>query len=80
MLEQILHLKVFLNKLIYKISSTSIRYIEDIEKFRLNNYSKRIVTDSSDIIVNLRTFDTIFPFKVDDLVSIKLCSRVLKLQ
>ena len=49
------------NKLVYKISSTSIRYIEDIEKFRLNNYSKRIVTDSSDIILNLRSFDTIFP-------------------
>lgn len=65
------------NKLIYKISSTSIRYIEDIEKFRLNNYSKRVVTDSSDIILNLRTFDTIFPFKVDDLVPLNYVAESL---
>ena len=37
-------------KLNFKISSTSIRYIPDIEKFRLNNYTKRTITDSEDYL------------------------------
>ena len=64
-------------KLNFKISSTSIRYIPDIEKFRLNNYTRRTVTDSIDIIENRRTFDTIFSFKVDDLTPLNYVAESL---
>ena len=65
-------------KLNFKISSTSIRYIPDIEKFRLNNYTKRTMTDSIDLLESRRTFDTIFSFNVDDLIpaSSPLCSLI----
>ena len=64
-------------KLNFKISSTSIRFIPDINKFRLNNYTKRIVTDSIDILENRRTFDTIFSFSVDDLTPLNYVAESL---
>tara|TARA_B100000900_G_scaffold297701_1_gene256229 strand:+ start:450 stop:1526 length:1077 start_codon:yes stop_codon:yes gene_type:complete len=64
-------------KLKFKISSTSIRYIPDTKKFRLNNYTRRTITDSVDIIQNRRTFDTIFSFKVDDLTPLNYVAESL---
>ena len=64
-------------KLNFKISSTSIRFIPDLNKFRLNNYTKRIVTDSIDILENRRTFDTIFSFSVDDLTPLNYVAESL---
>ena len=65
-------------KLNFKISSTSIRFIPDINKFRLNNYTKRIITDSIDILENRRTFDTVFSFSVDDLTPLNYVAESLK--
>ena len=64
-------------RLNFKISSTSIRFIPELKKYRLNNYSKRIITDSIDIIQNRRTFDTIFSFKVDDLTPLNYVAESL---
>ena len=64
-------------KLNFKISSTSIRYIPDLKKYRLNNYSKRIITDSIDIIQNKRTLDTLFSFSVDDLTPLNYVAESL---
>ena len=64
-------------KLNFKISSTSIRFIPDLEKYRLNNYTKRTITDSIDIIQNKRTFDTIFSFSVDDLTPLNYVAESL---
>ncbi len=64
-------------KLNFKISSTSIRYIPDKKKFRLNNYFKRTITDSTHILENRRTFDTIFSFKVDDLTPLNYVAETL---
>ena len=64
-------------KLNFKISSTSIRYISEIEKFRLNNYTRRTITDSIDILENRRTFDTIFSFNVNDLTPLNYVAETL---
>ena len=64
-------------KLNFKISSTSIRYIPDLKKYRLNNYSKRIITDSIDIIQNKRTLDTLFSFSVEDLTPLNYVAESL---
>ena len=64
-------------KLNFKISSSTIRYIDEIKKFRLNNYSKRTVTDSIDILETRRTFDTIFSFVVDDLTPLNYVAESL---
>jgi lipopolysaccharide export system permease protein len=64
-------------KLNFKISSTSIRYIPDIDKFRLNNYTKRTITDSIDLLESRRTFDTIFSFNVDDLTPLNYVAETL---
>ena len=64
-------------KLNFKISSTSIRFIPELEKYRLNNYTKRTITDSIDIIQNKRTFDTIFSFSVDDLTPLNYVAESL---
>ena len=64
-------------KLNFKISSTSIRYIPDLKKYRLNNYSKRIITDSIDIIQNKRTIDTLFSFSVEDLTPLNYVAESL---
>ena len=61
----------------FKISSTSIRYIPDLKKYRLNNYSKRIITDSIDIIQNKRTLDTLFSFSVEDLTPLNYVAESL---
>ena len=64
-------------KLNFKISSTSIRYIPELKKYRLNNYTKRTITDSIDIIENRRTFDTIFSFSVEDLTPLNYVAESL---
>ena len=64
-------------KLNFKISSTSIRYIPDLKKIMLNNYSKRIITDSIDIIQNKRTLDTLFSFSVEDLTPLNYVAESL---
>ncbi len=56
------------NKLTYKITANSIRYIEEDTTYRLVNYVKRTIGENDDILEEIeRRKDTLFPFKVDDL-------------
>lgn len=56
------------DKLTYKISSNSIKYIESDSTYRLRNYFKRTVTEGKDILESERKKDTIFNFELEDLV------------
>ncbi len=55
------------NKLKFKISASNIRYLKNDSLYRLNNYFKRSITDSIDIIHSKRILDTIFSFNITDL-------------
>jgi lipopolysaccharide export system permease protein len=65
------------NKLEYKISANTIRFLPSDSIFRLSNYSKRILGKEEDIIINKRNVDTSFAFKVDDLLPIKYIAETL---
>ena len=56
------------DKLVYKISSNSIRYIEEDSIYRLRNYFKRTITEGEDVLEIERKKDTIFNFELEDLV------------
>ena len=65
------------NKLEYKISAQSITYIEADSTYRLINYSKRIIGESDDIIINERRKDTTFTFDLDDLTPVTYIAETL---
>ena len=65
------------NKLEYKISANTIRFLNSDSLFRLSNYSKRIIGKDDDIIINKRKLDTSFAFNVDDLLPIKYIAETL---
>lgn len=65
-------------KMNFKISASSIRFLDKVNKFRLNNFSKRTITDSVDVIYNKRSLDTIFDFKVEDLTPVNYIAESLK--
>ena len=65
------------NILKYKIISSNIRYLPSDSLFRLSNYSKRIIGEEDDIIINKRKLDTSFSFKLKDLLPIKYIAETL---
>jgi len=65
------------NILKYKIESSNIRYLPSDSLFRLSNYSKRIIGEGDDIIINKRKLDTSFSFKLKDLLPIKYIAETL---
>ncbi|TXE07016.1 YjgP/YjgQ family permease [Seonamhaeicola algicola] len=58
------------NKLAYKITANTIRYIEKDSVYRLIDYTKRYILENEDRIESERTKDTLFDFKVDDLIPV----------
>lgn len=56
------------DKMTYKISANSIRYVEEDSLYTLRNYEKRIITGKEDVIITERTKDTLFAFELEDLV------------
>lgn len=66
------------NKLEYKITADNIKYIEKDSVFKLTNYKKRIVGENNDIIINEKTFDTIFPFEIEDLTPVEYIAEILE--
>ncbi|WP_370478098.1 LptF/LptG family permease [Tamlana flava] len=58
------------NKLEYKISASSIKYIEEDTLYRLTNYVKRNVGANEDELEIIRQKDTLFEFDVDDLIPV----------
>jgi len=65
------------NVLKYKIESSNIRYLPSDSLFRLSNYSKRIIGEEDDILINKRKLDTSFSFKLKDLLPIKYIAETL---
>lgn len=60
------------NELVYKISADNIKYIEEDSTsfYQLTNYTKRVVGENEDYLVKERKKDTVFDFKVDDLIPV----------
>ena len=58
------------NKLEYKITASSIRYIPKDTIYRLVNYVKRNIGEYEDELEILRRKDTLFSFDVDDLIPV----------
>ncbi|ULC58679.1 LptF/LptG family permease [Flaviramulus sp. BrNp1-15] len=58
------------NELKYKITASSIRYIEKDTLYRLTNYLKRDIGVNEDELEILRNKDTLFDFDVDDLIPV----------
>lgn len=58
------------NKLQYKITASSIRYIPKDTIYRLTNYVKRDIGEHEDELEIIRKKDTLFDFDVDDLIPV----------
>lgn len=56
------------NRLKYKISATSISFKDTI--FQLTNYVKRTIGEGDDVLEKERKLDTMFSFKLEDLVPV----------
>jgi len=65
------------NKLEYKISAVSIRYIEDDSTYKLMGYLKRIVGENDDTFISKNIKDTIFDFDLDDLTPVEYIAETL---
>lgn len=66
------------DKMVYKISANSIKFIPEDTTYRLRNYTKRIIGIDEDIIDVKRKQDTIFPFELEDLVPVDYIAETLK--
>ena len=58
------------NKLQYKITANTIRYIPKDTIYRLTNYVKRDIGEHEDELEIIRKKDTLFTFDVDDLIPV----------
>ncbi|MBT8271881.1 MAG: YjgP/YjgQ family permease [Flavobacteriaceae bacterium] len=65
------------NRLKYKISALSISYSPQDSTYRLTNYTKRIIGENEDRIINKRRVDTTFNFDLDDLTPVKYIAETL---
>ena len=61
----------------YKISASSIRYIEEDSTYRLLSYVKRNIGENEDIIETERRKDTIFSFDLEDLTPVEYIAETL---
>ena len=65
------------NKLKYKIFADRISYVEEDSTFRLINYVKRSFQNDKEILENVRRFDTLFKFDLDDLTPLSYIAETL---
>lgn len=65
------------NKLTYKISAKTIKYLEKDTTYRLVEYVKRTVGEVEDELVFERRKDTLFPFDVEDLTPVIYIAEIL---
>ena len=65
------------NVLEYKIEARSIKYNEEDSTYTLRGFQKRIIGTLNDSLVNVRKFDTIFPFEVEDLTPVTYMAETL---
>ena len=65
------------NKLIEKITSRNIRWVEADSVFRLTDYFKRSYINNNELIESRRIYDTLFNFNMSDLSSLKYQAKAL---
>lgn len=65
------------DKMTYKISANSIRYIEEDTTYRLLSYVKRTIGEGNDIIEFTRRKDTLFEFDLEDLTPVEYIAETL---
>ncbi len=65
------------NKLKYKISAKSIKYIEKDTTYKLTDYVKRTIGVNNDIIDIEKQKDTLFSFDVEDLTPVIYIAEIL---
>ena len=65
------------NKLIEKITSRNIRWVEEDSVFRLTDYFKRSYIKNNELIESRRIYDTLFNFNMSDLSSLKYQAKAL---
>ncbi len=65
------------NKLVYKISATSIKYNEIDTTYTLKSYKKRTLGVNDDILESRKSVDTTFSFKLEDLTPVKYIAETL---
>ena len=58
------------NELIYKITASRIKYIEEDTIYKLTDYLKRDIGVNDDKIEKIKKKDTLFSFHVDDLIPV----------
>ncbi|AXT20598.1 LptF/LptG family permease [Flavobacteriaceae bacterium AU392] len=66
------------NTLQFKITAETIKFVEKDSVFKLGDYTKRIIGENNDIIINKRVFDTIFPFELEDLTPVEYIAEILE--
>ncbi|MBT8288528.1 MAG: YjgP/YjgQ family permease [Flavobacteriaceae bacterium] len=65
------------NVLVYKISALNIMFNPADSTYRLTNYTKRIIGENGDSLINRRRVDTTFTFDLDDLTPVKYIAETL---
>lgn len=67
------------NILDFKISASSIRWIEKDSLYRLTSYRKRTIRNDTAILETKRRLDTLFTFKIDDLTPVSYIAETKNL-
>ena len=65
------------NKLMYKMSANSIRYVEKDSTYRLTTFIKRTIKEGGDLIETTRRKDTLFSFDLEDLTPVEYIAETL---
>lgn len=66
-------------KLEWKISASSIRWIEKDSTYRLTNYVKRKLRNDVEVMQTKRRLDTVFSFKIEDLTPVSYVAETKNL-
>lgn len=67
------------NMLDFKISASSIRWIEKDSLYRLTSYRKRKIRGDTSIVETKKRLDTVFAFKIEDLTSVSYVAETKNL-
>ena len=67
------------DQLEYKLSASNIRWVPKDTLYRLSNYEKRTLVDSTEVILTKRRLDTIFDFKINDLTPVSYIAETKNL-
>jgi len=67
------------NVLDFKISASSIRWIDKDSLYRLTSYRKRKILGDTAIVETKRRLDTLFAFKIDDLTPVSYIAETKNL-